>query len=117
MTTLIEGGIVVTLGRKNEIFYPGGVVIEGETVKDVGPLEKLKIKYSTADVLDAKGKIIIPSFVNTHHHLYSTFARGMSIPGVPAENFVEIDRRSDLATANMSRISAILSVEIIASYH
>lgn len=90
MTTLIEGGIVVTLGRNNKVINPGGVVIEGDIIKDIGPLEDLKIKYSNADVLDAKGKIIMPSFVNTHHHLYSTFARGMSVPGEPAKNFVEI---------------------------
>lgn len=90
MTTLIEGGTVVTLGKNNKVIYPGGVVIEGETIKDFGTLEDLKIKYSSADVLDAKGKIIMPSFVNAHHHLYSTFARGMSIPGKPPKNFVEI---------------------------
>jgi putative selenium metabolism protein SsnA len=90
MTTLIEGGIVVTLGRNSKVIYPGGVVIEGETIKDVGKLEDLKIKYSNADVLDVKGKLIMPSFVNTHHHLYSTFARGMSLHGEPAANFVEI---------------------------
>lgn len=90
MTTLIEGGIVVTLGKSNKIIYPGGVVIEGEIIKDVGPLEDLKIKYSSAEVLNAKGKVIMPAFVNTHHHLYSTFARGLSISGEPPRNFIEI---------------------------
>ena len=79
MTTLIEGGTVVTLGNSNSVIYPGGVVVEGDTIKDVGSLEDLRIKYANADVLDAKGKVIMPSFVNIHHHLYSTFARGMNL--------------------------------------
>ncbi len=41
-------------------------------------------------VIDAKKRVIMPGFINVHHHLYSTFARGMSLPGAPAENFVEI---------------------------
>jgi len=90
MTTLIEGGTVVTLGGSNKIIYPGGVVIEGQNVIDVGLLEELKIKYSSADVLDAKGKIIMPALVNTHHHLYSTFARGLNVPGKPPKTFTEI---------------------------
>ena len=65
MTTLIEGGIVVTLGRDNKVISPGGVVIEGEAIKDIGPLEDLKIKYSNADVLDAKEKIIMPEVITT----------------------------------------------------
>ncbi len=32
----------------------------------------------------------MPGLINCHHHLYSTFARGMAIPGEPAKNFVEI---------------------------
>ncbi|MBN2406866.1 MAG: putative aminohydrolase SsnA [Elusimicrobia bacterium] len=90
MTTIIEGGTVVTLGKKNRVISPGAVVIEGGSIKDVGPLEEFRVKYKSADVLDARGKIIMPSFVNVHHHLYSTFARGMSVPGTPARNFTEI---------------------------
>ncbi|MFC2061869.1 putative aminohydrolase SsnA [Elusimicrobiota bacterium] len=90
MTTIIEGGVVVTLGKANRVISPGAVVIEGENIKDIGNLEDLKVKYANADVLNAKGKVIMPSFVNAHHHLYSTFARGLSIPGKPPKNFTEI---------------------------
>ncbi len=32
----------------------------------------------------------MPGLINTHHHLYSTFARGFTPPGTPARNFEEI---------------------------
>ena len=35
----------------------------------------------------------MPGFICTHHHFYSTMARGMAIPGEPASNFVEILER------------------------
>ncbi len=90
MTTLIEGGTVITMGAENRVISPGGVVIEGTDVIKVGPLEKLRSEYSSAEVLDARKKIIIPSLVNIHHHLYSTFARGFAPPGEPARNFTQI---------------------------
>jgi putative selenium metabolism protein SsnA len=43
--------------------------------------------------VDCSGKIVLPGFICTHHHFYSTMARGMSIPGEPASNFVEILER------------------------
>jgi putative selenium metabolism protein SsnA len=42
---------------------------------------------------DCAGKLVLPGFICAHHHFYSTMARGMAIPGVPAANFVEILER------------------------
>ena len=39
---------------------------------------------------DAKGKVIMPGLINSHMHIYSSFARGMAVPGKPSENFMEI---------------------------
>ena len=43
--------------------------------------------------MDCTGKIVLPGFICSHHHFYSTMARGMSVPGAPASNFVEILER------------------------
>ncbi len=90
MTLVIEGGCVATLGDSNRIINPGAVVIEGKNVKEIGPLDQIKLKYRQADTIYAKRKVIMPAFVNTHHHLYSTFARGMAVPGPAPENFQQI---------------------------
>ncbi len=98
MGILIEKGTVVTLGKENRIIENGAVYIENSVIKDVGPTSELKKKYTPNSELrtpnyqsiDARGKVIMPGLINTHHHLYSTLARGMAIPGEPAKNFVEI---------------------------
>ena len=53
----------------------------------------MKAKYPQAEAVDCSNKIILPGFICTHHHFYSTMARGMSIPGESAANFVEILER------------------------
>lgn len=91
--TRLENGIVVTLGKKNRILHHGTVVMDGEYIKAVGDTAKMKKDYLNADVIDCAGKIVLPGFINTHHHFYSTLARGMAPPGEPASNFVEILER------------------------
>lgn len=94
MITLLCNGTVIT---PDKFIEDGGVLFEDGIIKDIGktddvrkkvfrtPAEKIHLK-----IIDAKKRLILPGFINTHHHLYSTFARGMSIPGVPAKNFTEV---------------------------
>ena len=94
MLTLLCNGIVIT---PNKVIENGGVLFEDGIIKDVGNTDEVRAKvFRTSEdkiqlkIIDAKKKIILPGFINTHHHLYSTFARGMYIPSTPAKNFVEI---------------------------
>jgi len=93
MTTLYENGIVVTLGKPNRVILNGSVFTNGEKIESVGDAASLKKRNPQADIVDCSGKIILPGFICTHHHFYSTMARGMAIPGEPAANFVEILER------------------------
>ena len=93
MTARYENGIVVTLGAKNQVIWNGSVVTDGEIIAAVGEAAKMKRRYPDAEAVDCAGKIVLPGFICTHHHFYSTMARGMAIPGEPASNFVEILER------------------------
>lgn len=93
MTTRFENGIVVTLGDNNQVLWNGSVVTEGENILAVGNTAEMNKRFPNAEAVDCTGKIVLPGFICTHHHFYSTMARGMSIPGEPAANFVEILER------------------------
>ena len=86
---LIGGGIVVTLGKNNNVINGGAVLVEGDKIKDIGTTQALKKKYPKASYLDAQNKLVMPGFINTHMHLYSTFARGLG-KAAPSKNFPEI---------------------------
>lgn len=87
---LIGNGKVITRDNAMPIIENGCVVIDGNKIIEVGLTEGLKQKYSQARFIDAKGKLIMPGFINTHMHYYSTFARGMSNDSPPATKFSEI---------------------------
>src|SRR5512134_3484342 len=93
MTIRFEHGIVVTLGPNNRVIWNGSVVTEEEKIVAVGNAAEMKMKFPQAESVDCTGKIVLPGFICAHHHFYSTMARGMSIPGEPASNFVEILER------------------------
>jgi putative selenium metabolism protein SsnA len=90
MTIRFENGIVVTLGANKRVLWNGSVVTDGEKIAAVGDSPEMKQKYPLAEAVDCNGKVVLPGFICTHHHFYSTMARGMAIPGEPASNFVEI---------------------------
>ena len=93
MATRFENGIVATLGQHNQVLWNGTVVTDGELIAAVGDATEMKERFPDAEVVDCSGKLILPGFICTHHHFYSTMARGMAPPGEPASNFVEILER------------------------
>jgi putative selenium metabolism protein SsnA len=93
MATRFEHGIVVTLGENKRVLRNAAVVTDGELVAAVGDSAEMRKRFPDAEAVDCSGKLILPGFICAHHHFYSTFARGMSIPGEPAGNFVQILER------------------------
>jgi putative selenium metabolism protein SsnA len=93
MSMRFENGVVVTLGTENEVLWDAAVVVEGPNIAAVGTTVEMKKRFPRAESIDCQGKVVLPGFICSHHHFYSTMARGMAIPGEPASNFVEILER------------------------
>lgn len=89
---LIRNGTIVTMGNQRRVIKQGAVAVECGKIVNVEKGEG-KGDFKAEKVIDATGKIVMPGFICAHHHLYSTFARGMTIPGEPASNFKEILER------------------------
>lgn len=87
---LVGNGKVITRDDLNPIIENGCVVIEGKKILEVGSTEGLRKKHYGERFIDAKGNLIMPGFINTHMHYYSTFARGMANDSPPARNFLDI---------------------------
>ena len=47
----------------------------------------MKKEFPEAEFIDAKGGVIMPAFINTHEHIYSAMARGLSIKGYSPKDF------------------------------
>ena len=68
-------------------YIENGYVLFDKKIEQVGPMSSFKDKGY--QVIDGKGQLLLPNFVCNHAHIYSIFARGLSLPFHP-NNFLEI---------------------------
>ena len=113
---LIGNGTVVTRDSTNPIIKNGAVVCTQNSISEVGNFNELKSKYSDAELLDAKGGLIMPGLINMHHHIYSAFSRGLAIKNYDPKKFLDIldgmwwkmDRSMNLRDVRLSAAVTLL---------
>lgn len=66
------------------------IVIDGSTITDTGKGLAGRYKDSRAEVIDLKGKIVMPGFVCSHNHFYSALSRGITAKIEPSTDFVSV---------------------------
>ena len=87
---LITNANLITWGSPNQILEDHALYIENDRIRAVGPTTELKIKYPEAEILDARGQVVMPGSICAHTHFYGAFSRGMAIPGNAPKDFPEI---------------------------
>jgi hypothetical protein len=76
---LIRGGSVMSMDPVVGNFAQADVLIEGKKIVAIQP----NIKAPGAKVIDARGRIVMPGFIDTHHHQFETVLRSFLADGVP----------------------------------
>ncbi len=76
---LISGGIVLSMDPAVGEFGAGDVLIEGDTIREVG--HRLAVAEGT-EIIDATEMIVLPGFVDTHRHIWEGLLRniGTDVP-------------------------------------
>jgi cytosine/adenosine deaminase-related metal-dependent hydrolase len=78
---VIRGGAVMTMDPSmpnNGEFAKADVLVEGKKILAVGP----NLHAGGAGVIDARGRIVMPGFIDTHHHQFETALRSFLANGV-----------------------------------
>ncbi|MEZ5936518.1 MAG: amidohydrolase family protein [Alphaproteobacteria bacterium] len=75
---LIKGGAVLSMDDAVGNFPVGDVLIEGDSIVEVGA----SITAPDAAVIDAAGRIVMPGFIDTHHHQFETALRSQLAHGI-----------------------------------
>ncbi len=73
---IIKNGIVVTVNTNGTIYSNGSVVIINDAIIAIGESVAVEKEYTSDNVIDAKGKIVMPGLINCHTHLAMTIFRG-----------------------------------------
>jgi cytosine/adenosine deaminase-related metal-dependent hydrolase len=69
--TLIKGGTILSMDERVGNHAVGDVLIDGSKIAEVAA----RIDAPDAAVIDASGHIVMPGFIDTHHHQFETALR------------------------------------------
>ena len=87
----LNADVLVTMDAQRREIRDGALVADGPAVQWVGATADLPPQYrrmvddGTAQVLDMRGRVVMPGLVNTHHHMYQSLTRA-----VPAAQDAEL---------------------------
>src|SRR6266436_5118009 len=74
---LVSGGTIVTMDGQRRIVEDGAVVVKGDAILALGPRAEIESKYAAPQTINAKGKLVLPGFINGHTHAPMTLLRGL----------------------------------------
>jgi cytosine/adenosine deaminase-related metal-dependent hydrolase len=81
---LLRGGCILTLGVRTQNLPRGDVLIEDDRIVEVG----IGLRARDAEQVDASDTIVMPGFVDTHRHVWTSLFRNLgdrgSARGTPA---------------------------------
>jgi len=77
MTTLLvkNATLLAALDDADNRWEDGGLYVVDNAIRHIGPTDGLPREADV--VLDARGMVILPGLVNTHHHFYQTLTRNV----------------------------------------
>src|SRR6267378_268154 len=79
---LITGGTIVTMDPSRRILEDGFIAARGEEIVAVGSGASASLRFAPKGIdaklkIDARGKLILPGFINSHTHVPMTLLRGL----------------------------------------
>lgn len=75
---VIRGGAVMSMDPQVGDFPQADVLVEGNKIRAVRP----NLNAGNADEIDARGRIVMPGFIDTHHHQFETVLRSFLADGI-----------------------------------
>src|SRR5258707_12847224 len=74
---IVAGGTVVTMDAERRIVEDGAVAVTGDAIVAVAARPEILARYTAARQIDARGKLVLPGFINGHTHVPMTLLRGL----------------------------------------
>src|SRR5262245_1881560 len=75
-SVLLKSDLVVTLDQDDHILKEGYIIVENDTIIEMGLQKNLENRRKFDDVVELKNRLVMPGLVNAHTHTPMTLFRG-----------------------------------------
>ena len=75
---IISGGTVVTMDNGKRLIVNGAVAVDKDKIVAVDTSGEIARRFSSKQIINADGKVVIPGLINTHTHIPMTLFRGIA---------------------------------------
>jgi 5-methylthioadenosine/S-adenosylhomocysteine deaminase len=87
--TVLSGATVVTMDAARRVLEDGAVAFSSDgAILAVASSAEVLAAHPGADVVDCRGRVVLPGFVNTHTHLFQTLLKGLGDDRVLSDWFL-----------------------------
>ncbi len=75
---LVRGGTVVTMDARGRVIEDGALAVNRGRIVAVGTRAEIEKNYAGREVIEARGRVVMPGLVNAHTHIPMTLFRGLA---------------------------------------
>lgn len=75
---IFTNALVLTMNSSLNHFHDGAVVVEEDSIAAIGQTSEILKSYTSEEIVDCNGNILMPGFVNCHTHLPMNMLRGLA---------------------------------------
>ncbi|RZN16685.1 amidohydrolase [Bradyrhizobium sp. Leo121] len=105
---LFQGATILTMDERVPNLTTGDILVRGDHIEEIAP----NIQVDEAEVIDAKGCIILPGFIDAHHHVWLGVQRRV-MPDC-ADLFAYIDLVAEKIGSKYRPLDTYLSTKLTA---
>ena len=75
---IVSGGTIVTMDASRRVIEDGAIAVAGGRIVAVGTRADVTRSYTAREVIDARGRAVIPGLINGHTHIPMSLFRGIA---------------------------------------
>ncbi|MBA4374769.1 MAG: amidohydrolase [Anaerolinea sp.] len=75
---ILKNAILLSMDQNFHQYDPGAIAVKGNSILAVGVESEIISNYSSDEVVDCGGKVLMPGLVNAHTHVPMTLLRGLA---------------------------------------
>ncbi|MBA2339288.1 MAG: amidohydrolase [Pyrinomonadaceae bacterium] len=75
---IVRGGTIVTMDGERRVINEGALAVRDGRIAAVGSRAEIESSYNSKEIIEARGRIVVPGLINGHTHIPMTLFRGLA---------------------------------------